>query len=176
VKVNLVNGTAGSGHAGGDMLSNIENLTGSAFDDALVGDAGENLLDGGAGADVLRGKAGNDALTGGDGADTLEGGNGADVLDGGAGNDMLTGGANADIFVFNPAGGAVGDTIADFQDGTDSVQIVGATFDNLTIADSNGTAVVTWTSVDSENNQVTNTLTLTGLDHSLLTADDFTFV
>jgi len=46
--------------AGLDRLVAIENLTGSAFDDALSGTVGANVLDGGAGADTLVGGAGND--------------------------------------------------------------------------------------------------------------------
>jgi len=90
-----------------------------------------------------------------------------DRLRGGAGNDRLTGGAGADVFVFNPADGAVGDTIADFEVGTDEVEIGGASFGDLTITDSGGDAVVTWGE---------NTLTFTDLDRNLLTADDFSFV
>ena len=70
-------------------------------------------------SDHMEGLAGNDWLRGRDGADTL---------DGGAGNDWLAGGAGADVFVFNPANGARGDTIADFQDGTDLVRILCGSF------------------------------------------------
>lgn len=43
-----------------DRLMNIENLIGSAHDDALFGGADANQLDGGAGADLLVGGSGND--------------------------------------------------------------------------------------------------------------------
>ena len=66
------------------------------------------------------------------------------MLNGGVGNDRLTGGTGADVFVFNPVDGAVGDTIADFQDGTDLVRIRGSSFGDLHIADSGGDAAVTW--------------------------------
>lgn len=56
--------------AGLDTLSNIENLAGSSFSDALLGNAGANVLDGGAGNDILNGGAGDDALNGGAGVDT----------------------------------------------------------------------------------------------------------
>ena len=39
--------------AGTDTLTNIENLTGSAFDDTLAGNAGDNILDGGDGTDTV---------------------------------------------------------------------------------------------------------------------------
>jgi Ca2+-binding RTX toxin-like protein/carbon monoxide dehydrogenase subunit G len=56
VTVNLANvGAQGGGDAAGDVLSNFENITGSAFNDTLIGDAGANVLTGGAGNDVLIG-------------------------------------------------------------------------------------------------------------------------
>ncbi len=70
VTVDLAAGTGSGGDAAGDVLSEIENLTGSAQADTLSGDGGANQLDGGAGDDVLIGGAGGDALTGGLGQDT----------------------------------------------------------------------------------------------------------
>ncbi|QJP16088.1 calcium-binding protein [Starkeya sp. ORNL1] len=58
------------GDAQGDLLSQIENLTGSALGDTLVGNIGVNRLEGGAGSDLLRGQGGADVLIGGDGTDT----------------------------------------------------------------------------------------------------------
>ncbi|QDU68546.1 PKD domain-containing protein [Engelhardtia mirabilis] len=78
VVVDLVAGTATG--AGNDMLSGIENVTGSSFDDTLSGDSGANVLTGGAGDDVLDGGAGDDLLQGGAGADTLTGGAGTDTV------------------------------------------------------------------------------------------------
>ncbi len=56
--------------AGVDTLTGIENLVGSAFDDALGGDAGANTLSGGLGDDVLSGGGGDDLINGGEGQDT----------------------------------------------------------------------------------------------------------
>ena len=67
--------------AGFDILTDIENLTGSDFNDRLTGDRFNNILVGG---------LGNDVLSGGDGADTLEGGLGDDIIDGGAGIDTAS--------------------------------------------------------------------------------------
>jgi len=101
VKVSLAVATAQStGGAGGDTLSGIENLTGSAFDDMLTGDDGANFLIGNAGNDVLAGGAGNDMLNGGAGIDTANyaGTTGAILLNlalataqdsGAGGNDVL---------------------------------------------------------------------------------------
>jgi Ca2+-binding RTX toxin-like protein len=46
--------------AGKDKLINIQNLTGSIFNDTLAGDGNANVLDGGAGADNMNGGAGDD--------------------------------------------------------------------------------------------------------------------
>ena len=48
--------------AGIDKLVNVENLTGSSFNDTLTGNAGANTIVGGAGNDVLTGGAGNDTF------------------------------------------------------------------------------------------------------------------
>jgi serralysin len=85
-----------TGGAGNDTIKNIENLTGSAFDDSLTGSGAINTLIGGAGADHLYGGGGNDILDGGDGADVLDGGLADDKLFGGAGVDSLTGGDGKD--------------------------------------------------------------------------------
>ena len=97
VAISLAAGSASGGDAEGDKLFDIENLTGSAFNDSLTGDGGDNKLLGGAGADVLSGGAGADILRGDDGDDKLSGGAGADVLSGGVGTDILSGGMGADI-------------------------------------------------------------------------------
>ena len=72
-----------------DTLIDIENLTGSDFNDRLIGNAGDNVLTGGAGNDILKGKGGNDAFYGGDGNDTIRGDAGDDIMYGGAGSDIL---------------------------------------------------------------------------------------
>jgi Ca2+-binding RTX toxin-like protein len=55
--------------AAGDRLSNIENATGSAYNDQLAGNWMANVLVGGAGDDVLQGRGGADRLDGGAGFD-----------------------------------------------------------------------------------------------------------
>jgi Ca2+-binding RTX toxin-like protein len=81
-----------------DTLLNIENLTGSAFDDTVTGNKFANRLDGGAGNDTLIGDLGADTLIGGLGNDIMDAGRGEDILIGGAGADTLTGGTSSDIF------------------------------------------------------------------------------
>jgi hypothetical protein len=95
VTVDLVLGTATG--EGNDTLLNIENVTGSAFDDVIGGSDGKNLILGGAGNDVLHGAGGNDTLTGEAGLDQLFGDAGndtlkwdsADKIDGGDGFDTI---------------------------------------------------------------------------------------
>ena len=71
--------TQGS-YANGDTLKNVENLTGSIYDDTLTGSTGKNTLEGGSGKDTLKGGQGNDTLEGGPGNDTLEGDDGNDTF------------------------------------------------------------------------------------------------
>ncbi len=53
-----------------DELYDIENVTGSDYNDHLMGNSYDNILAGGAGDDVLEGRGGSNTLNGGDGADT----------------------------------------------------------------------------------------------------------
>ena len=69
VVVDLTEGTAEGGHAQGDVITNIENVTGSDYGDVLWGDEGANRLEGGEGDDELYGGAGADMLNGGPGDD-----------------------------------------------------------------------------------------------------------
>ncbi|MQY44320.1 hypothetical protein GG681_16870 [Epibacterium sp. SM1969] len=77
-----------TGEAAGDVYIDIENLSGSNYNDSLYGDHDVNRLWGRNGNDSLYGRGGNDTLDGGDGNDTLIGGSGADVLDGDSGTDV----------------------------------------------------------------------------------------
>lgn len=76
-----------AGKAAGDVLIDIENVIGTAFNDRLLGDAEDNRLRGENGNDWLAGRKGADLLSGGDGRDVLMGGPGGDTLNGGAGHD-----------------------------------------------------------------------------------------
>ncbi|MGF6232292.1 Ca2+-binding RTX toxin-like protein [Inquilinus ginsengisoli] len=69
VVVDLVSGTGSGGQAAGDMLTGIENLSGSHGDDSLIGNSGMNTLQGWNGNDVLTGAGGKDTLAGGTGTD-----------------------------------------------------------------------------------------------------------
>jgi len=125
VNISLAAGTASGGDADGDVLHNIENVTGSAFGDTIEGDGGNNVLNGGAGVDTLSyahaaagvsvslavgtaqntGGAGTDTvslfenLTGSAFADTLTGSSSVNVLTGGTGDDSLVGGSGSDTMI-----------------------------------------------------------------------------
>ena len=104
--VNLSLTTAQStGSDGIDTIINVENVSGSLYDDTLTGNGLANSLFGWNGNDILTGAGGNDALDGFAGPHKLFGGSGSDVLSGGVTGlvteaDQLTGGAGADVFVF----------------------------------------------------------------------------
>ena len=70
VTVNLATNTHAGGDAVGDFIQNVENVSGSRFNDALTGNALVNVL------------------TGGDSSDTLDGSGGADTMIGGASSDI----------------------------------------------------------------------------------------
>ena len=71
VFVSLITDAASGGHAAGDELNSIEDITGSDFDDELWGSLGANWLKGGEGNDTLKGFGGGDTLWGGNGIDTI---------------------------------------------------------------------------------------------------------
>ena len=71
VLVDLVTGDT-AGAAKGDILENVENVIGTAFNDTLLGDGPVNYLVGGDGDDLISGGAGGDRLVGGAGVDTLD--------------------------------------------------------------------------------------------------------
>ena len=61
--MNLADATVSGGHAEGDVLTEIENVIGSGYDDVLVGNDGANRLEGGPGADMLDGGPGSDTAS-----------------------------------------------------------------------------------------------------------------
>jgi len=109
-----------TGNSGTDTLLNIENLTGSSYDDLLTGNSDANNL------------------TGGSGADTLDGGAGADILNGGTGTDSMIGGDGNDIYYVDSTGDVVSETNAAVAGGSDIVYTdvsytLGANVENLRI-------------------------------------------
>ncbi len=135
VSINLGAGTAGGtgSDAVGDVLTNIDGLIGSAFNDTLIGYDGQgtladpttNIFFGGAGNDSLDGAGGNDQLFGGNDNDTILGGLGNDLVSGDDGNDSLSGGDGNDTVL-----GGLGTDILTGGIGTDSL-VGGDGADNL---------------------------------------------
>lgn len=182
-----------------DEGNSIENLNGFGRDAVSIsGNSARNTIKGGSGDDTLSGLGdrdtisggnGNDVIFGGDeydrlfgdgGADVIYGDDGTDRIDGGTGNDDLYGGGAdgvKDTFIFTVAATSFGrDTIHDFEDGIDRIQINGfadfaaATAGGMTISnDSNGDTIVKFTGPIA-------TITLLGMDQSQITAADFVFV
>lgn len=76
----------GLGHSA--TIVNVENLSGTNFNDTLIGSTVANIFDGFGGNDILFGIVGNDTLRGGTGSDT--------ILDWFGGNDIIDGGEEFD--------------------------------------------------------------------------------
>ena len=109
------NGVA-NGDAAGDIVnSDIENISGSNFNDFLRGNSAANILSGGIGDDILRGAGGADILIGGDGTDTADYSTSAAAVT----VNLSTG--------VNSGGDAAGDTLSSIENVTGS-----AGSDNLT--------------------------------------------
>jgi Ca2+-binding RTX toxin-like protein len=90
VNVNLAANKATDGFGGTDVIYNVENVVGSAFNDEIIGDAKDNTVTAGEGADTVKGGAGNDKLYGEAGNDFLMGEAGNDLIDGGTEVDTLS--------------------------------------------------------------------------------------
>ncbi len=85
--------------SGFDKLISIENLTGSINGDMLTGNAKVNIIDGGEGNDIVNGGGGGDKLIGGNGSDRFKFSNTTDSTTSGR------------------------DTIGDYDDGTDKIDV-----------------------------------------------------
>lgn len=120
------------GLAEGDVLTNVEYLIGTQYDDILSGD---DLT-----ASTLDGEGGNDQLVGGEEGDLLIGGAGADLLIGRGGNDIASyvnsfGGVQVDLttgFAFgSDATGDVLDRVESLQGSMYGDTLIGDSGDNL---------------------------------------------
>jgi|GEM_PF-2275048 len=119
VNINLLTNWASGADAHGDVLTNIENLFGSNFDDSLTGDGGDNIINGFGGDDTILGLSGNNLLEGGLGDDTFISHLGIDTINGGGGRDTADySGSNAAVNIgtnngaINSGGHAEGDVIS----------------------------------------------------------------
>ena len=175
IQVELFSGLGKIGEAKGDILSAIENLIGSNFNDKLVGDGSGNHLDGGNGNDRLWASGGNDTLLGGANNDLLKGQRGNDVMNGGAGRDTLDGALGDDIFQFGPGGGD--DLFQSFTAGAATDDIIellgfGAAFDTFAEVIAAATQVGADTVIDFGGGDM---ITLENVTLASLDADDFLF-
>ena len=140
-----------------------DTLNGGTNDDTLYG--GPNNT-GGSTPDVLNGGANDDYLMGGDGNDTLRGEAGNDYLRGGLGNDTLTGGTDSDTFVFLGGTSVSGqDTITDFNDGNDLIDLSAVYSGTLAWGGTTATANGVWYTVSGTTTTVhVDTDGVTGTD------------
>jgi Ca2+-binding RTX toxin-like protein len=157
--------------------------TGNADANYIVGNALANTIDGGAGADDLYGGYGTDLILGGDGDDRLDSGeDGPGTFETGYENigDIMTGGAGADRFVagwrfendFEPNGH---DTVTDFSDGEDLIEVWGA-YDWRSIETIDNDDGTQDTLVVFDDMQYFDaTLLLKGVTADQITAEDFIF-
>jgi Ca2+-binding RTX toxin-like protein len=155
----------------------------------LEGIYANSVVDLGRGNDRFNGGIGADNISGSDGNDTIAGGNGSDRLSGDVGEDTLTGGAGDDRFVLAPTRDSSTsvlsrtsfdrtptDTIADFTDGQDLIELTGGlSFQQLNIvsigSSPNGSKGDS-TLIVSANTQEWLAI-LTGVRPSQITATDF---
>ncbi len=145
------------------------------LESGLVGNPQNNSFVQAQYADELHGGAHDDYLVGGIGSDTLCGDDGDDTLAGGEGDDLLTGGSNGDVFVFTDGFG--NDTITDFDvvNAFEHIDLSSVaeieSFDDLVA--SHVTQVGSDTIIEDG---LGNSITLSGVQLSELTNDDFVFV
>lgn len=135
VRINFFSNTFSGGDASGDVLTSIENVTGSDHNDSIIGNANANSFSGGMGNDFLNGYLDDDTLNGQEGNDVLVGGAGADTIDGGDGIDearYVSSSAGVDVRLdANTASGgdANGDTFSNIEN------LLGSIFDDILLGD-----------------------------------------
>ncbi|RJF87243.1 calcium-binding protein [Oleomonas cavernae] len=170
------------GNVDGDITGNQarNNIKGDASDNVLSGAGDRDTIAGGSGIDTINGGDEYDRLFGDGGNDSIFGDDGTDRIEGGTGNDLLYGGGDdndRDTFIFTVSDVSFGrDTIVDWEDVTDRIQIEGyasfaaAVADGMTISeDAGGNAIIKFTTPIS-------TITLSGIDQSQVTSADFVFI
>ncbi|MEM0909163.1 MAG: calcium-binding protein [Pseudomonadota bacterium] len=109
------------GEAQGDVLSAIENLTGSQHDDTIVGNILKNSLIGLGGNDTIIGGANDDTLMGDAGVDSLTGGTGADIFSFRALTHFTTQTFTSGETIV-PFSGSTADEVTDFEIGIDALR------------------------------------------------------
>ena len=118
----------------------------------------------------ITGNARNNTIYAGKAGGTLNGGAGNDTLYGGVGNDTLTGGAGNDTFVY--VNGQGNDTITDYIEGQDTLQISSGSISEATLANSNKDVVFTvGTGSITLQNAATKTISLKDSNGSYTASD-----
>jgi len=149
-----------------DTIRTPNVINGTPGNDNQTGTSGNDIINGSEGDDLLTGLRASDILNGGDGNDILSGGKGSDTLNGGLGNDTFVGGGGKDVFVLGAGLGV--DTISDFGNGQDTIQLInGLTFGQLSISpETNGTLIRLAGSGEV-------LASLTGVESNLIGSEDF---
>jgi len=150
------------------LASEVEQLVVYGGATSAYGNSGSNVLYGNNSANGL-------GLYGQGGADVIYGSNYVDSIFGGAGNDTMRGLGGADIFGY-VAGDIGADIISDFTDGSDVIRLTGCGYTAGSIGSAitigGGTnALITF----SSGTLAGSTITLLGLNQSLITSADFQF-
>lgn len=112
------------GGSGNDTINGDngnDTILGGTGNDSLKGSFGKDHLRGNEGNDTLKGQRGDDHLLGDEGDDSINAGSGHDTLEGGSGVDILRGWTGNDTFLFHDDEIETGETIADFQYGSDII-------------------------------------------------------
>lgn len=161
-----------AGDAAGDLLSQIEGVEGSNFNDTILGTAAGDRLYGRSGNDSIEGRAGNDFLFGELGDDTLIGGTGNDVMSGAGGYDefVFALGTGRDVINGFAAGSGTGDVIVYRGTFSSFAEVLAAAEYRSGVVSPQGTAfsgVVITRGTDEQ--------WLTGLTLDKLAANDFRF-
>ena len=157
-----------------DVVQRYENPTeGDDTSDILIDQSNDTRIVAKGGDDLVLAGEGDDKLEGGAGEDTLLGEEGNDTLTGGADDDWLHGGSGNDTFVFE--GGHGNDTIQDFSDGSDLIDLTALTEitawnDISSLVSADGTAAVIDLSTKGG-----GSIRLEGVAVADLDADDFDF-
>ena len=118
---------SGTGDAAGDVLLQVENLTGSSHADHLTGDSQNNVIRGGGGRDVIVARTGSDTLTGGGGADTF-------VFDK---SYTVQHGRSSQTYVDRG-----NDVVTDYVDDVDLIELRGYRASEVSIVDSGADAII----------------------------------
>ena len=160
------------------LFSMIATELSAAGERFITTDGGENRVFGDDGDDVVVTSGGNDLISSGAGSDVLLAGDGDDLLIGGQDGDRHTGGTGADTFAFDAShydpGTPVGDFIADFEIGVDTLELTGFGFTSL--ADLTFQSVPVGDAINLGNGSFIVLEGIDAIDHTLDLIQDFGLV